>query len=649
MKLIINENQYKRIFINEQKTYKKNGYIYVEYDGDKYIYQPNINSWSEVSRYDENSLSDVTDKNLINQLIKIYKSSPLYKKPNVVNWKDSNEGKRVISDLSSLGIKLTNTPISMNHAYALATIESVKKITNLISSKIDGSNWNKYSICVEKVKGSCLPDRYANFDTFNIEMGKKVNSFPENVKGLKPPYFMILENFYFDSGKIVEDVNKTFKYDKNAFKSELFPDGWWNWFTTYFGTDNYTKIVNNIKKISYLDLPKVTSKVEVEDTTSLLDYVGECFSDYHCAMDVASIAVLAIPGIGPIASMGLDFINAASYGIEAVNAKNSQDKNAAILAGGLTLLGGIFGGGVGQTKRLLKTAEKNPKIYNYVEEVLEKTEKELPQYKNLKDASKDEKLMEVYNDLQQKYKLSDSEILVAHSIIKDFSKIDVNTAKNYVNALNKIDKKIGRANLLRIANEPIFKKYVINNNGDVVTALYKFSKTSAGKEALTELGLFIALGEVLAEPDVQKWIGESYNYIKYFNREDIRGLIEKEGFDWNSVKTIFGSSGSEKDNTLLKQAWLKGWRPFEDINKVYEWFNNNPQFQTEKIKKEIENYNLLNSEKIIRKLTPKNPKEKEEGVKYYDSQKTIDKLNNMDDIITPEETKIFNDFMKNLE
>jgi hypothetical protein len=65
MKLIINETQYERIFINEQKTYKKNGYIYVEYKGYKYIYQPNINSWSEVSRYDS-SLSDVTDKDLIN-------------------------------------------------------------------------------------------------------------------------------------------------------------------------------------------------------------------------------------------------------------------------------------------------------------------------------------------------------------------------------------------------------------------------------------------------------------------------------------------------------------------------------------------------------------------------------------------------------
>lgn len=635
MKIIISETQYNNIFINEQKTYKKNGYVYVEYNGDKYIYQPNIDSWSEVSRYDESSLTDVTDKDLIKKLITIYKNSTLYKKP--INWVNSDEGKRIISELGKKGIKLYNTPKSMNHAYALATIESMKKITTLISSKIGGTNWNKYSICVKKVNGSCLPDRYANFDTFNLEMSKTVNSYPEKVDGLKSPYFMILENFYFDSGKIVEDLNKAFKNDKNANKSELFPDGWWNWFTTYFGTDNYSNIVNNIKKIDYINLPKVTSKVEVEDTTSLLEYVGECFSDYHCAMDVASIAVLAIPAVGPIVSMGLDFINAAAYGVEASYSKTSEDRNAKLLAGGLTLLGGIFGGGVGQTRRLLKTAEKNPKIYNYVSEVLEKTKKELPQFKNLKDASKDEKLMEIYGDLANKYKLNNNEILVAHSIIKDFSKIDINYAKNYANALNKIDKKIGRANLLRIADEPTFIKYVNENNGDVVKALFKYSKVSAGKEFLTELGLFIALTELMEDPTIKKWIGETYTKLKYSGREDIRGLVEKEGFEWNNVKKLFGSDGSIKDNELLKKSWLMGWRPSEDILKTVDFLNNNPQLQTDTFKKQFEKFNSEYDKNIVRKITPKNSEDREEGVKYYDSQKIIDSLENMDDIITNDE------------
>ena len=646
MKLIINETQYERIFINEQKTYKKNGYIYVEYKGYKYIYQPNINSWSEVSRYDS-SLSDVTDKDLIKQLINIYKNSPLYKKP--VNWVDTEEGKRTISDLSSLGIKLTNTPMSMNHAYALATIESMKKITTLISNKIGGTNWNKYSICVKKVNGSCLPDRYANFDTFNIDMSKTVNSYLENVEGLKPPFFMILENFYFDSGKIVEDLNKSFKYDKNAYKSELFPDGWWNWFTTYFGTDNYSNIVNNIKKIDTINLPKVTSKVKVkvEDTTSLLEYLGECFIDYHCAMDVASIAVLAIPAVGPIVSMGLDFINAAAYGVEASYAKTSEDRNAKFLAGGLTLLGGIFGGGFGQTRRLLKTAEKNPKIYSYVEEVLEKTEKELPQYKNLKAASKDKKLKEVYDDLAKKYNLNKDEISVARSIIKDFSKIDINSAKNYANALNKIDKKLGRANLLRIADEPNFIKYVNNNNGDVVTALYKYSKVKAGKEFLTELGLFVAITELMGDPIVKKWLGEVYRKVTNNNREDIRGIVEKAGFDWENIKSIFGSDGSVKDNDLLRKAWLKGWRPSEDIVKTVDWFKNNQELQTTTFKKQYSNY-LQN--KVKKEVTPIDPKERKEGVKYYHNQEFVDYFEDQekDTTITDEEQLISSDILDSL-
>jgi len=40
-----------------------------------------------------------------------------------------------------------------------------------------------------------------------------------------------------------------------------------------------------------------------------------------------------------------------------------------------------------------------------------------------------------------------------------------------------------------------------------------------------------------------------------------RVKAESEGLDWTFVKTAFGSSGTEQDNTLLNQAWTKGWRP----------------------------------------------------------------------------------------
>jgi hypothetical protein len=38
-----------------------------------------------------------------------------------------------------------------------------------------------------------------------------------------------------------------------------------------------------------------------------------------------------------------------------------------------------------------------------------------------------------------------------------------------------------------------------------------------------------------------------------------------EGFDWDFVKSAFGSSGNKKDNELLNLAWDKGWRPDKPV------------------------------------------------------------------------------------
>ena len=95
-------------------------------------------------------------------------------------------------------------------------------------------------------------------------------------------------------------------------------------------------------------------------------------------MDVASIAVLAIPAVGPMLSMGIDFANAATYGVDVYNAKTKEERDAAIIAGGLTLFGGILGGGVGQTKRILTKGSANPKVYLYADEVIRRIDNELP-------------------------------------------------------------------------------------------------------------------------------------------------------------------------------------------------------------------------------------------------------------------------------
>jgi hypothetical protein len=156
---------------------------------------------------------------------------------------DDKQTQSVIADLKSKGFDASGA-MSMNHAYALATVRATKKLTDKISERIFGAGDSPYYVCVKKVGSTCSPGSYLITDTFNMEMAEKINSKKDqnNPEGLKPPQYTLLTNFYFDWGKIMNDLTNTFKRDKNAYNSVLFPDGWWNWFTTYWGTDNATQI-----------------------------------------------------------------------------------------------------------------------------------------------------------------------------------------------------------------------------------------------------------------------------------------------------------------------------------------------------------------------------------------------------------------------
>jgi hypothetical protein len=528
---------------------------------------------------------------------------------------------------------MPKNPLSGNHLMAQSALNATRYLTSgLISDKVISSVKGNVEVCVTSVGSTCAPPLFYTAKYFDYEMGKVVSS---KTIGKHPAQFVVyLSNFYFDFGKLQKDLDDTFRSDKDAYKSNLFPDGWWGWFNAYWGTNNLNVITQNIKSISSYDIPSGIGSINKYNTGgSIWSYLGDCFTDYHCALDIASIAALAIPGVGPIVSMGLDFVNAGAYGVEAATAKSSDERNMALLAGGLTLFGGFLGGGVSQTKRLLTAAEKNPKIYSYANEVINRTEKELPIYKNLKAAEKDTKLTKIYKETADKYGLSNSDILVGHDIIKDFSKIDISVANKYSEALSKIDSKIGRANLRRISNDSRFKNLVLSNNGDVIKSLNKFVKTQAGKEALRELGLFLVLTEALEIPEVQQWIGDNYNYIKYANREDIRGLVEKEGYGWESTKEVFGSNGSVNDNTLLANAWKSGWRPFDknlvksgkEISLDDMNLNVPEKFQTTTFKeRKAQMSKVFSSEKI--ELAPKEGEEKKEGVKYYEKQEHIDMI-----------------------
>ena len=268
-------------------------------------------------------------------------------------------------------------------------------------------------------------------------------------------------------------------------------------------------------------------------------------------------------------------------------------------------------------------------------------------YHHLKAAQKDAKLADIYEETKLKYGLNSSDVAVGHGIIQDFSKIDLPTASLYSDALTKIDSKIGRANLRRIGNDSRFKNLVLANNGDVVTSLNKFVKTQAGKEALTELGMFIVLTEVLKEPEVALWLNNQINAIKHTLKPTIQTTIQNDGYEWKATKEIFLSDGSVKDNTLLFNAYNKGWRPWSkdvktptqsDIEKSRKWLYDNPEFQTDSFKNwvktmvdEIGKQSLSGKEVSKVEMTPADPKDRKENVRYVDNKEEMDALNGVDD------------------
>jgi hypothetical protein len=130
-------------------------------------------------------------------------------------------------------------------------------------------------------------------------------------------------------------------------------------------------------------------------------------------------------------------------------------------------------------------------------------------------------------------------------------------------------------------------------------------KTKAGKEFLQEAGMYELLGDIMEEPDVSKWVNEKIAILDYAVTDNVRALLEKDGYDWVSAKEAFGAiqkddpdftnERSEKENTLLKRAYLSGWRPWpegedpneENIKVGKKWLADNPEFQTEKFKENL--------------------------------------------------------------
>jgi hypothetical protein len=334
----------------------------------------------------------------------------------------------------------------------------------------------------------------------------------------------------------------------------------------------------------------LTQSCEIADDTrtaseKINEVVKGCKNDYHCWLDIASVASLIIPGYGLIISMCIDFINGFTYVGEGLTGKISREE--ASLGAGFSFFGAFMGGGVRQTKGYLKyttkirgfandfamesyTLSKKANLFTYTDE-----------FDNL------------FFQMVRKHKLSKSEINTAAQILGDIRKLNPMQIRIYNETLNGIKDRIGIAGFREMGANKGFNKILTDNSGDVILSLDKWMKTQAGKEALQEMGMFIALSDYMPQKMAQiQLTGSQTGKYPWGKEMSIKKMVESTGRDFKSTQTEFGSDGSKEDNNILKKAWLEGWRPNQNMKIVElddEDFNKQMKEkvnQIEKIKKD---------------------------------------------------------------
>ena len=389
-------------------------------------------------------------------------------------------------------------------------------------------------------------------------VGRPISDFwdKETVPGAKKAYNVIRREF--ESNSITDQSVEAFTKLTtilNPWKAipEIY-DGWVEALTPLMKKKSYEAMADGMVELG--------KHIKNDIVIPLKNFIVECSQDIHCLIDMASMAVLVLPGIGIILSAAIDLGHSAWYVVEYNNAKTPEERKAAAIAGFLTLGGGIFGGGLAMTKRLTKEAATNPNIYKHASELMD-----IARSNKKVDAS-------TLVDLNKKYKLTAKEVETSTEIINQIKHVDPSLVDGYAESLKTINESLNmvqRAELKKILKDNVaFESILKNSNGNMIEALKKYMKTKAGKEAITEGGLFVTLMGVLEIPAVQEVVKDLTTWWSYSGRDDIRGRVEKMGYNWALTKELFGSDGGINDNTKLENAWNKGWRPYPEYTNIPE-------------------------------------------------------------------------------
>jgi hypothetical protein len=322
------------------------------------------------------------------------------------------------------------------------------------------------------------------------------------------------------------------------------------------------------------------------------DTIEGCKTDYHCWLDLASVASLVIPGYGLIISFVIDSVNAVTYLVEAGLADSNEDRNAALLGAGFSFMGASMGGGLGLSKNLIKGYPKS--VVTFGQDFTKITYEVYGKGANKAlSAAEKEEIEMAWDMLVKKHGLNKAETRLAGNYLKQVQSLETQFLRKYTSSLTELRSKIGASNLKKIGGEKKFIELLGQEKGDVIKALDKYMKTSAGREFLQELGLFTLMSYKMPEiiQSLTTTAAETGTRPVVGGKAALSTMVQVSGFDLKTAQDDFGSDRTAYDNGVMRRAWLDGWRPGYDILTV-DMEDFETQFQNQK-----------NNPKI--KITPK--------------------------------------------
>lgn len=385
-----------------------------------------------------------------------------------------------------------------------------------------------------------------------------------------------LWDFFGAYGKLLES-------GKNAF-----PNGAYEWFVNWFGTDDVNKIKSDMSNI----LKKEPPFCHGAGSTAKLSFVNPNYQAEagisketgHMILDIISIAALILPppiGIG--VSVAADTINTVWYAAEG-------DYLGATLSG-IGIIPGLPS--AWKSIRVSKNTEKAFETYleaiskgsnkgkntmsvdtmkKYYDDSIESATKGLKEEEKKRVQKELDKIWDHIKKNQSKWSnISPQKVEKSLNNLKSFVKNDWVTKwdkkavkqvlkdEKWIKRLNELDGDVYKLMKEFISQESNLYSFIIN------AGLYGFMYHPLGQSMMGKIIEEIGDTEV-----VNELILNGYGYPKM--------TIEKTGGDWEIAKKAFGSSGSKEDNSLLKKAWLDksidpdgltGWRPGMEVPEKY--------------------------------------------------------------------------------